>query len=185
MAYNISVKFKDPADRWRWVRQGIELLRDQGLKWNPSDVLIHRELAWFFQHKMGANLDDAHMYYKIAWANEMSGVLGDGRPDWDALINPVTPDQIQKATLLREKFKMDPEFMKLLDERYGPLEWRLPEAHAIYWAADGGEGGEPESPQGQPGRPDPVAPGDLPEHATGFLQRASHPEHHVESHQSV
>jgi hypothetical protein len=137
MAYNISVKFKDPADRWRWVRQGIELLRDQGLKWNPSDVLIHRELAWFFQHKMGANLDDAHMYYKIAWANEMSEVLGDGKPDWDALIHPVTPEQIQKATLLREKFKMDPEFMKLLDERYGPLEWRLPEAHAIYWAADG------------------------------------------------
>jgi len=24
-----------------------------------------------------------------------------------------------------------------VDERYGPLEWRLPEAHAIYWAAQG------------------------------------------------
>ena len=32
---------------------------------------------------------------------------------------------------------MDPEFMKEVDERYGPLEWRLPEAHAIYWAALG------------------------------------------------
>src|SRR5258706_3240529 len=32
---------------------------------------------------------------------------------------------------------MDPEFMKQVDERYGPLEWRLPEAHAIYWAAQG------------------------------------------------
>jgi len=28
MAYNISVKFKDYPDRWRWVRRGIELLRD-------------------------------------------------------------------------------------------------------------------------------------------------------------
>src|SRR5215467_5897808 len=27
MAYNISVKFRDPADRWRWVQSGIELLR--------------------------------------------------------------------------------------------------------------------------------------------------------------
>ena len=32
---------------------------------------------------------------------------------------------------------MDPVFMKEVDERYGPLEWRLPEAHAIYWAALG------------------------------------------------
>ena len=27
--------------------------------------------------------------------------------------------------------------MKEVDDRYGPLEWRLPEAHAIYWAALG------------------------------------------------
>ncbi len=27
--------------------------------------------------------------------------------------------------------------MKQIDETYGPLEWRLPEAHAIYWAAQG------------------------------------------------
>jgi hypothetical protein len=32
---------------------------------------------------------------------------------------------------------MDPEFMKQVNERYGPLEWRLPESHAIYWAALG------------------------------------------------
>lgn len=32
---------------------------------------------------------------------------------------------------------MDPDFMKQVNERYGPLEWRLPEAHAIYWAALG------------------------------------------------
>src|SRR5689334_21604473 len=44
MAYNISVKFKDASDRWRWVQRGIELLRDDGLRYNPDDVLIHREL---------------------------------------------------------------------------------------------------------------------------------------------
>src|SRR5215831_4416018 len=51
MSYNISVKFKDFADRWRWVQRGIELLRDEGLRYNPNSVLIHRELAWHFQHK--------------------------------------------------------------------------------------------------------------------------------------
>src|SRR5438045_2590182 len=35
MAYNISVKFRDPADRWRWVQRGIELLRDDGIRYNP------------------------------------------------------------------------------------------------------------------------------------------------------
>jgi len=30
MSYNISVKFSDPPDRWRWVQKGIELLRDEG-----------------------------------------------------------------------------------------------------------------------------------------------------------
>src|SRR6187431_2880773 len=48
MAYNISVKFKDYPDRWRWVERGISLLRDDGLRFNPNETLIYRELAWFF-----------------------------------------------------------------------------------------------------------------------------------------
>jgi hypothetical protein len=32
---------------------------------------------------------------------------------------------------------MDPKLMKEVNEQYGPLEWRLPEAHAIYWAVAG------------------------------------------------
>jgi hypothetical protein len=137
MAYNISVKFKDYPDRWRWVENGIELLRDEGLRYNPDDVLIHRELAWFFQHKMGANLDDANMYYKVQWKKQMEAVFGGNKPDFDALIHPRTADETNRARLLREKYKMDPVFMKKVDEQYGPLEWRLPEAHAIYWAAEG------------------------------------------------
>jgi hypothetical protein len=137
MAYNISVKFKDFPDRWRWVQNGIELLRDEGLRYNPDDVLIHRELAWFFQHKMGANLDDASMYYKEEWRKQMEAVLGGKKPNYDALLNPKTADETNRARLLREKYKMDPALMKKLDEEYGPMEWRLPEASAIYWAAQG------------------------------------------------
>lgn len=137
MAYNISVKFHEPADRWRWVQNGIELLRDQGLRYNPDDVLIHRELAWFFQHKMGANLDDASMYYKTQWKKDMEEVFGGKKPDFETLIHPQTEDQIKRARLLRDTYKMDPELMKEVDEEYGPLEWRLPEAHAIYWASEG------------------------------------------------
>ena len=137
MSYNISVKFKDYPDRWRWVERGISLLRDEGLKYNPNETLLYRELAWHFQHKMGANLDDANMYYKTAWLKEMSEVFGKGEPNLEELFNPQTDDARRRVEILTNKFKMDPAFIKQVNEQYGPLEWRLPEAHAIYWAALG------------------------------------------------
>jgi hypothetical protein len=137
MAYNISVKFKDFPDRWRWVERGIELLRDEGLRYNPDDILIHRELAWFFQHKMGQNLDDANSYYKQEWAAEMTPFFGPEGTNFSALINPQTAGERTNALVLHEKYKIDPAFAKKVDEQYGPLDWRLPEAHAIYWGAIG------------------------------------------------
>lgn len=139
MAYNISVKFPDPFDRWLWVQRGIELLRDQGLKYNPDRALMYRELAWFFQHKMGANLDDAHQVYKGQWAVGMNQVIPGGHPDYAALLDPKTPEQQAQVKALVEKFKMDPRMMQRVDETYGPLDWRLPEASAIYWAMVGVE----------------------------------------------
>jgi hypothetical protein len=137
MSYNISVKFKDFEDRWRWVQRGITLLRDEGLKYNPNEPLLYRELAWHFQHKMGANLDDANMHYKQEWLKEMTEVFGRGEPNLDELLNPQSEEALARLQLLTNKYKMDPAFMKQVNEQYGPLEWRLPEAHAIYWAAAG------------------------------------------------
>jgi len=134
MAYNISVKFSDAADRWRWVESGIKLLRDDGIRYNPREALIYRELAWFFQHKMGQNMDNAHVYYKLTWAKEMTVVLGGGFPDFNTLINPTTDEARDRVKRLREVYKMDPEIMQRVDRQYGPLDWRLPETSAIYWA---------------------------------------------------
>jgi hypothetical protein len=97
-------------------------------------MLIYRELGWIFQHKIGQNLDDANMYYKQQWANEMAVVFDKKKPNLDELIHPQTADQTNRAVLLRETYKMDPQIMKDVDEQFGPVEWRLPEAHAIYWA---------------------------------------------------
>jgi hypothetical protein len=137
MAYNISVKFKDYPDRWRWVEKGIELLRDDGLRYNPNELLIYRELGWFFQHKLGQNLDDASMLYKQNWSMEMSQVFGTNKPNLNELVHPQTAEASNRVELLTTKYKMDPVFVKYVDDTYGPLEWRLPEAHAIYWAAKG------------------------------------------------
>jgi len=160
MSYNISVKFKDFSDRWNWVRRGIELLRDEGLRYNPNAVIIYRELAWDYQHKMGADLDDANFYYKQSWFQEMSEVLDGPHPNFEALIHPKTEAERARARTLTDRFKIDPVFMQKVDDTYGPLEWRLPEAHAIYWAALGF---------------DPVAPRHLPVHADC---RGPRPRHH-------
>lgn len=137
MAFNISVKFNDPADRWRWVERGIELLRDSGLRYNPTASLMYRELGWLFQFKMGQNTDDAHRYYKAVWAKEMTEVFGGPRPKFGELLHPTTPEAEQRVRLLRDKYKMDPAIMQEVDRLYGRLDWRLPEAHAIYWATVG------------------------------------------------
>lgn len=137
MAYNISVKFKDFDDRWRWVQRGISLLRDDGIRFNPNETLIYRELSWFFQHKMGQNLDDANMTYKQEWLKEMNAVLGTNAASFAELLDPKTDEARARYQRLTNIYKLDPVFMEQLNERYGPLEWRLPEAHAIYWAAVG------------------------------------------------
>ena len=137
MSYNISVKFKDFPDRWRWVERGIELMRDDGLRYNPDSVDLYREVAWQFQHKMGANLDDANMYYKMQWATEMKNFFGPKGTNFDQLLNPPDTSARTNATLFREKFKMDAAFAQRVNAQYGPFDWRLPEAHAIYWGARG------------------------------------------------
>lgn len=143
MAYNISIKFDDPRDRWRWVQRGIELLRDQAIKYNPDQTILYRELSWFFQHKMGQNLDDAHFHYKESWHTIMTEALGGKRPNYDELLNPQNDEQIKRVAHLRDVLKLEPSIMKVIDDTYGPLEWRLPETHAIYWAYRGLEFGTP------------------------------------------
>jgi len=76
MAYNISVMKYTPEERWQWVKNGIEVLRDRGLLWNPKAVALYKELTWIYWHKIGDILDDEHLNYKRALAVEMERVLG-------------------------------------------------------------------------------------------------------------
>jgi hypothetical protein len=184
MAYNISVLFEAPEDRWRWVQHGVQLLRDEGLVYNPGEPRLLYELGWLFQHKIGANLDQAHGYYKQAWAAEMTELLGGPRPDYGALSaaaptradllaregmpaliaaltaqqrDPFSPALLAESLRadanpllhtaagqqlldhlrlrrMKDDYKLDPGLMREVEASYGPLDWRLPQAHTLYWA---------------------------------------------------
>jgi hypothetical protein len=137
MAWNISVKFKDFSDRWRWITNGMVLLRDRGLQYNPDNVVIYQQLAWIFQNKMGEYLDDANNYYKQQWAWQMKPFFGPNGTNFDALLHPQTAEDRTNAYVLLHTFKIDPVIAEKVNERWGPLDWRLPEAHAIYWGSLG------------------------------------------------
>jgi hypothetical protein len=74
----------------------------------------------------------------------MTKVFGAGPPNFEEMLHPKTEAAQQRVKMLREKYKMDPRIVKTVDDLYGPLEWRLPDAHAIYWAYVGLQNSRPE-----------------------------------------
>lgn len=245
LAYNISVATNTQEERWNWVQAGIRLLRDQGIPANPNDMILHKELAWIFIHKVQGFMDDANLYYKKMHAREWTIVLGapprrtadnldtDKRvqqmADWLGAVNlaPSTLTDLEqnnprahellarlrdearldltgslynergtgpgeqllafveterslsrvvqainvpignfagnalaahniltdpqfhdarvqlvlhvRKRLLVDKYHMEPDRMISCTLRFGPLDWRHPAAHAIYWASRGVE----------------------------------------------
>jgi len=107
MAYNISVAIpaSQPEQRWRWVKNGFELLRDQGIPLNPKAIQLYRELARILQHKIGGVSDDAHEYYKLQMVEALEPLVqsednGFGRESnefYDALIQaPMAWPQVER-----------------------------------------------------------------------------------------
>ncbi len=124
MAYNISVMMLRPEDRLRWVQNGIKLLRDDAVRYNPKSAKLFRELAWLYQNKIGSDLDAAHLTYKLELAHLMQPLLNSE----GTLID--TPSNL--ATL--HEMRLDATLMKQVTQKFGPLDWRLAESHALYWA---------------------------------------------------
>ena len=187
MAYNISVTCSSPIDRWRWVNEGLKLLLDKAIVYNPDDPKLYKEIAWIYGHKLGNVMDDANVYYKNRLAVEMQKVFG-RFPDWEKMAaapigkaefmrrypatDPLwsalpgdTPDDKYdrlreafeksapelppglditdgnvlfhlRAELLRERYKLDSKKILAINNEYGALDWRTPEALAIYWARE-------------------------------------------------
>jgi hypothetical protein len=110
MAYNISVTCSSHKDRWRWVRKGISLLRDQAIPNNPSEPQLYRELAWIYVHKIGNVMDEANIYYKTHMAMTYMKAFGSADPDWKKFAE--TPEKL--SDLLKNIRMSDKQFSRIL-----------------------------------------------------------------------
>ena len=117
LAYNVSVMMPTDEDRWRWVEAGLRLLRDEGLKYNPSSRELLRELAWMFEIKIGASIDSAAPLY---------------RQKWKAIVEDV------KSRGAWHELGMDETMMRRIEQATGFDDWTDPQLSAIYWGARGG-----------------------------------------------
>jgi hypothetical protein len=237
LAYNISVMTNTPEERWAWVNNGISLVRERGVRYNPNDLELCKELAFWFSHKIDGIADDAHLYYKRQFAREWQLVLGvppydyEERKAWikaiadapdtlegvyektpeakafveelQAKLAPLGPRyefavdkrflllygewaarqaspyarmlgmramdedaatlvgvfdstfgskdrQVPAAAVvsflrkraLLDAYNMDPQLMYEFTRDTGPLDWRHPAAHALYWSRRGSQLGE-------------------------------------------
>ena len=116
LAYNVSVMMPTMEDRWRWVQASLHLLRDRGLPLNPREAELYREIAWFFQLKLGADLDSASGLYRAKWRAIVEDVAR--RNAWNELA-------------------MDPMRMAAVELQYGVYDWADPISSALYWAHQG------------------------------------------------
>ena len=115
MAYNISVASLTQQERWEWVNAGIRLVRDEGLRHNPNDLVLHKELAFWFGHKIEGYSDDAHLYYKKQFCREWHFLLGEPPVDWEARVEWIKAIADAPRTL-EELIREKPEVGELIDE---------------------------------------------------------------------
>lgn len=113
LAYNVSVMMPTDADRWRWVQASLRLLRDEGLRLNPDEPELYRELAWLFQLKIGGDLDSAAGFYREKWRAVVEDAAA--RDAWGDL-------------------GMTREGMEAAAREFGISDWTQPTASALYWA---------------------------------------------------
>jgi len=122
MAYNISVTVPStqPDQRWQWVKNGYELLRDKGIPSNPKNIHLYHELARIFQHKIGSVSDEAHKYYKLQMALAIGPLIGAADDEYyDTLARAGlflhTDTELLDRKALWQRIAADPNFTPLIE----------------------------------------------------------------------
>ncbi len=114
LSYNVPAMLPDHNSRLNWVRAGISLLADKAIPANPDTPRLYRELGWLYQNKVGSDDDPAAPRYRLALAARY----------------PAHPLETRDSSPL----PLDYGAVAEIEALFGPIDWRLPETHAIYWA---------------------------------------------------
>lgn len=77
LAYNISKEVPELDQKWEWVKAGVHLLRNNGIKYCPREYKLYDDLAYLYYHKIGGATDDSNDYYKTSFALEMDIIFGE------------------------------------------------------------------------------------------------------------
>ena len=127
MGWNISVTTHTREERWRWVYNGLKLLRDQGIPLNPRSLNLYKELSWFYYSKIAGQLDDMHVSYKQRWGGMMQRLLG--APPYEGELStsmkqeieividafrPIAEAPLNKDISRRGKDRFQPDQLKVL-----------------------------------------------------------------------
>jgi hypothetical protein len=125
-----ELEAKTPA-----VRKALDLVATHGAK--PDEALV-RMLGRVL---MASGSLDAKIMGKTALPPDTNrGLLeaiGADRETAAVLFDHVIP-HLQKR-ILEDRYKMDTAEMLATMERYGPLDWRHPDSHGVYWSEKGVE----------------------------------------------
>jgi hypothetical protein len=132
LAWNLCAATDDPRERWRWIQEGIKLLRDQGIPLNPHAPELYFMLSRIYSDKIGGPFDDFHLYFKQQLAVELVrafGPLGED-PDLAGLASaPVALDP--ETSLLRCQLEQAGLDLDSTDGGWDEAVHRAPAARAI------------------------------------------------------
>lgn len=115
------------------AHRALDLLAAHGA---PADENTMRMLG---RALMFANSPDARLLAtdRLAPGTNVSllRAIRDDRETAALLFDHVVP-HLQRR-ILEDRYRMRPTAMRAVMEKYGPLDWRHPDAHAIYWSEEG------------------------------------------------
>ena len=77
LSFNVAASYTRPEERWQWILRGIELMRDEGLKYNPDNPEIRHEIMRTISHKI-QQTDQNTLFMKNEWTKMMLKYFDNG-----------------------------------------------------------------------------------------------------------
>lgn len=115
------------------VRKALDAIREAGLKPDEGLLRMLGRVMMRFSSLDAKILGDASLP-----SGTSPRLIEAMRQDEElaALIFEHVVPHLQRRTL-EERYRMDPDKMLDVMDRYGPLDWRHPQSHGIYWSEQG------------------------------------------------